>query len=186
MRDQEVFSQQQNEKRQRGLSFQDEIRESWALVPHCWRIRIPDGGSRPADELILLNEVRILAEHKRTESARFELSFLRPNQLTGLKAFLKTSPNNFGLVFISFLNTEMDRDETYCFSLKHAIRAMVEVKTQCIPLECFQSPSWMGHRFKLKLEKTARIDTAICNNPDKLRGKRYYDLSGVEKWCKSL
>ena len=46
-------------------------------------------GTRPADELVLLEHVNLLCEEKRTDGDRFKLSMLRADQLTGLINFEK-------------------------------------------------------------------------------------------------
>lgn len=122
-------SESQLERQQRGEDFQDEIRRSWRLIEPCWRMRISDGkgADRPADEIILLQDFNILAEHKRTSSDRFELSFLRPNQIKGLYDFDTVLERNYGLVFVSFLNEDAGIDEAYTFRLLAALKYM---KTQ--------------------------------------------------------
>ena len=69
----------QQEKRQRGDDFQEELRRSWHYVPNCWRMRIADrsGGTRPADEIVLLSNINILAE------AIQEFSTLMKRSLSG-------------------------------------------------------------------------------------------------------
>lgn len=120
-------SEKQLEKQQRGEDFQDEIRRSWHLIEPSWRMRISDGkgrGTRPADEIILLKDLNILAEHKRTAGTRFELSFLEPNQIKGLLDFDQVLERNYGLVFVSFLNEEYGDDEAYTFRLITALKYM--------------------------------------------------------------
>lgn len=131
----------QRERRQRGEDFQAEMRRSWHLVPNTWRMRIADGGggTRPADEIILAPEVNILAEHKRTSGDRFELSFLRPNQVRGLLDFDGVIERNYGLVFISFHNPEKDLDECYALRLVETLRYMQYKERQHILLEELQT-----------------------------------------------
>ncbi|NIK67903.1 hypothetical protein [Paenibacillus sp. BK720] len=116
----------QRERQQRGTDFQDEMRRSWAYVSNCWRLRIKDGGgeTRPGDELTLLPGVNILAEHKRTAGQRFQLSFLRADQVTGLLDFDRVIEKNLGLVFVSFHNPEKGLDEAYAIRLVTALRYM--------------------------------------------------------------
>ncbi|EIW19950.1 MULTISPECIES: hypothetical protein [Pelosinus] len=106
----------QKERYQRGEDFQNEIRRGWRLVPNSWRRRVVDGqggGTQPADEIILLLEGNVLAEHKRRKGDRFSLNELEPNQQKGLLAFDAVLPQNYGLVFISFLDAARGVDETY-------------------------------------------------------------------------
>lgn len=161
----------QRERDERGREFQAEIRRSWARVPKCWRLRIPDGGgnTRPADELILLDDVNILAEHKRTAGDRFELSFLRKNQIQGLLSFDNTLRRNKGLVFVSFHNPEEQRDTACVFRFLDAVWFMKFQKRKYITLNELNRANWC-----LKLP---RIDSA-----DPLE----YDLKGVNDFCKSL
>lgn len=106
----------QKERYQRGEDFQNEIRRGWRLVPNSWRRRVVDGqgsGTQPADEIILLPEGNVLAEHKRRKGDRFSLNELEPNQQKGLLDFDAVLPQNYGLVFISFLDEEKGVDEAY-------------------------------------------------------------------------
>src|SRR5690625_1274543 len=114
---QQAINNRQRERRQRGHDFQEEIRQSLRFVPNVWTINIADGrgGSRPADRLIITEEVNILAELKRTAGQRFNLSFLRPNQIQGLVDFDNVTKRNLGLVLVSFHNPRRDLDETYAF-----------------------------------------------------------------------
>ena len=119
-------SESQLVKQQRGEAFQVELKRSWRLINPCWRMRISDGrgSSRPADEIILLEEFNILAEHKRTAGDRFELSFLEPNQIKGLLDFDQVITKNYGMVFVSFLDEEAGIDDAYTFRLITALRYM--------------------------------------------------------------
>ena len=65
-------------------------------------------GTRPADELVLLEHVNLLCEEKRTDGDRFMLSMLRTDQLKGLINFEKALDRNIGLVLVSFLNEAVD------------------------------------------------------------------------------
>jgi hypothetical protein len=128
--------EKQTERRQRGEDFQDEIRRSWRLIPGCWRLRITDGkgtGDRPADDLVLLEHINILSEEKRTAGDRFELSFLRPNQLRGLLAFDNVLERNKGLVFVSFLNADVD--EAYAFRLADALPYMKQQNRRYVTID---------------------------------------------------
>ena len=93
-------NEKQAERRQRGEDFQEECRRSWRQIPNLWRLRITDGGNlgtRPADELVLLEHVNLLCEEKRTDGDQFKLSMLRTDQLTGLINFEKALDRNIGL-----------------------------------------------------------------------------------------
>lgn len=116
----------QKERQQRGEDFQNEIRRSWRKLPNVWRFRLPDGGggSRPGDELILLEGLNILAEHKRTTEDSFQLSFMRKPQLKGLTDFDSVISKNYGLVFVSFLDEKRGQDLAYCFRLTAALQFM--------------------------------------------------------------
>lgn len=163
-------SHKQAERRQRGEDFQTEIRRSWRLIPRCWRLRITDGvnrtGTRPADDLILLEHINILCEEKRTASDRFELSYLRPNQIKGLVEFEATLDRNKGLVFVSFLNEAVDF--AYAFRLLDATVYMQHQGRQYITLE------------ELQQEKITCVPLPVITieqNGDQLRA---YDLKGVQ------
>ncbi|MEK4879371.1 hypothetical protein [Paenibacillus sp. FSL R5-0908] len=116
----------QKERQQRGQEFQDEMRRSWALVKGCWRKRLKDGGgsTEPADELVLLEDLNLLLEHKRTEGDRFELGFLRADQVTGLLNFDRVIARNYGLVCVSFNDPNTGRDDAYAFRFITAMRYM--------------------------------------------------------------
>jgi hypothetical protein len=163
-------SKQQRERQQRGEDFQDEIRRSWALIPNCWRMRIKDGGggTRPADEIVLLEEVNILAEHKRTESDRFELAFLRTDQVKGLIQFDRCLVRNLGLVFVSFHNQDAGIDEAYAFRLARALQYMQYKGRQYVTLE------ELGYQ-DLPCSKLPRIAADLT-----------YDLGGLVTCCKLL
>lgn len=130
----------QKERQQRGQDFQDEIRRSWRLVPNSWRMRIADGrgGTRPADEIILLNDVNILAEHKRTQGDRFELSFLEVNQIKGLLDFDQVIARNKGLVFVSFLDEAKGLDLAVAFRLIPAAYYMKRKRRKYITVDEFK------------------------------------------------
>ncbi|MCT6901643.1 MAG: hypothetical protein M3Z48_00255 [Lactobacillus sp.] len=131
----------QRERQQRGDDFQAEIRRSWRHVPNVWRMRIADGAgaTRPGDEIVLTPEVNILAEMKRTESRRFSLDYMRPNQIIGLRDFDQIIEKNLGLVFISFLNESKGLDEAYAFRLITALIHMKKRNANHIKLEEFQN-----------------------------------------------
>lgn len=131
----------QLERQQRGQDFQNELRRSWRTVPNCWRLRIADGrgATRPGDELILLKDVSILGEHKRTAGDRFEFSFLEVNQVKGLLDFDKVIERNIGLVFVSFLNEAVGRDLAVTFRLLTAMQYMQKVGHKYITIKDFEN-----------------------------------------------
>jgi hypothetical protein len=160
----------QRERNERGQDFQAEIRRSWRLIPNCWRARVREGGgTRPADEITLLDEVNILAELKRTSGTEFRLSFLRPDQVEGLLAFDRALARNFGLVFISFHNPDKGLDEAYAVRLGTVIRYMQRRGVSYIHLDDFR-------RGALPCCPLPRLDAA---DPA-------YDLKGLVEKCKSL
>lgn len=111
-----MMDTRQKNRYQRGEDFQDEIRRGWRLVPNSWRRRVVDGqgsGTQPADELILIPEGNLLAEHKRTVNDLFSVNKLEPNQQKGLLDFDAVLPQNYGLVFVSFLDEARGVDEAY-------------------------------------------------------------------------
>ena len=119
------MNESQKDRYQRGLDFQEECRRSWKLLPHIWRLRITDGrglGTRPADELILMENLNLLCEMKRTVGDVFTLSMLRTDQVKGLLQFEQVLERNRGLVFVSF-NSD-DLDTAYSFRLYDALRYM--------------------------------------------------------------
>lgn len=162
-------SDKQAERRKRGEDFQDELRRSWRLIPNCWRMRITDAagriGSRPGDDIILLEHINILSEDKRTAGDRFELSFLRPNQLKGLIEFDAVMERNIGMVLVSFLNEAVDL--AFAFRLVDALLYMQVQNRQYITLEELQ-------RQRLKSVPLPLIELNENNQP--VRG---YDLKGV-------
>lgn len=132
-------NEKQAERRQRGEDFQEECRRSWRQIPNLWRLRITDGGNlgtRPADELVLLEHVNLLCEEKRTDGDRFMLSMLRTDQLKGLINFEKALDRNIGLVLVSFLNEAVD--VAYAFRLVHAMAYMNQKGRRYITLEELQ------------------------------------------------
>lgn len=132
-------NEKQAERRQRGEDFQEECRLSWTQIPNLWRLRITDGsglGTRPADELVLLEHCNLLSEQKRTDSDRFTLSMLRTDQLKGLLKFEQALERNHGYVFVSFLNEAVD--VAYAFRLVYAIRYMKEKNRNYITMEELQ------------------------------------------------
>jgi hypothetical protein len=161
----------QRERQRRGEDFQAEIRRSWRLVPNCWRMRIADGrgGSRPADEITLLEEINVLAELKRTQGSSFKLNMLRPNQIQGLIDFDEVISRNYGLVFVSFLDEKKDLDEAYAFRLITALKHMKKKGAVNVKLEELR-------KGKLPAVRLPLLDWA----------ERTYDLKGVVECYKSL
>jgi hypothetical protein len=157
-------NEKQAERRQRGEDFQEECRRSWRQIPNLWRLRITDGGNlgtRPADELVLLEHVNLLCEEKRTDGDRFMLSMLRTDQLKGLINFEKALDRNIGLVLVSFLNEAVD--VAYAFRLVHAMVYMNQKGRRYITLEELQQG-------KIEAINLPRIE---------INGERGYDLKGV-------
>jgi hypothetical protein len=160
-------SLQQAEKRRRGLNFQDELRDSWKLVPNCFRMAIPEvGGSRPADSIILLPHVNVLAELKRTAGDSFDLNFLRKNQFKALVDFERVMSRNAGVVFVSFFNESCDRDYCFMFRLTSMLAYMRGLNTCHISLHdlcCFPNLAYPVLRLKSSL----------------------FDLRGIDRWLQS-
>lgn len=157
----------QKERQQRGEDFQDEMRRSWRLVSNCWRMRITDGrgSTRPADEVILLSDVNILAEHKRTQGDRFELSFLRPNQLKGLVDFDRVIARNRGLVFVSFLDDSIGLDKAVVFPLIDILGHMKRRGRQYAKLEEFEKREIPGLLLpRIQLDDGPGYDLKGVNN----------------------
>jgi len=109
-------------------------------------MRIADGrgGTRPADEVILLNDINVLGEHKRTQGDRFELSFLRVNQLTGLVDFDQVIERNKGLVFVSFLDDAKGLDAAVTFRLIDILGHMKQRGRQYVTLAEFRTKEIPG------------------------------------------
>lgn len=128
---------EQRERYQRGEAFQEEVRRSWRKITGSYRVRIKDGGggTRPADELIILTDINVMAELKRTAGDRFELSFLEVNQGKGLMSFDSCNRRNFGLVFVSFQTMDLKTDEAYAFRLLEALAYMKLKGRQYITME---------------------------------------------------
>jgi hypothetical protein len=131
-------------------------------------MRIADGrgSTRPADEVILLHDINVLGEHKRTQGDRFELSFLRTNQLTGLVDFDSVIPRNKGLVFVSFLDEAKGVDDAIAFQLITVLRHMKRLRRRYITAEEFIKGKVPGLRLP-------------CIQTDDGRG---YDLKGVNDY----
>lgn len=163
----------QKERQQRGESFQDELRRSWRLLPNVWRFRIPDGGggNRPGDEIVLLENINVLAEHKRTQSDKFQLSYLRPSQLKGLLDFDQVIERNYGMVFVNFHNEAKGRDVVYGFRLISAIHFMGNKGRRYITLQEFMS------------QEIKSVEIPLLPSDD---GKRRYDLEELLTCYKSL
>lgn len=157
-------NEKQAERRQRGEDFQAECRLSWRQIPNLWRLRITDGsclGTRPADELILLEKVNLLCEEKRTDGDRFTLSMLRTDQLKGLLKFEQALDRNRGYVFVSFLNEAVD--VAYAFRFIYALHYMKSKGRQYITLSELQQGV-------IKAVELPRIQ---------INGEPGYDLKGV-------
>jgi hypothetical protein len=164
---QQALNNKQQERRQRGHDFQEEILKSLREVPNVWTINIKDGrgGSRPGDRLIITEKVNILAEMKRTAGKQFYLNFLRPNQIQGLVDFDQIISRNYGLVFVSFHNPSKQLDEAYAFRLTTALEYMRKRDTLHIPIEDFRN--------------------SVIPNNYLPRLNEIYDIQGVTD-CKSL
>lgn len=168
-----TVSEQQRQRYQRGLDFQDEIRRSWPRVPNTWRLRISDagGGSRPADELVITPGYNLLAEMKRTAKQAFQLNFLRENQVKGLLDFDRVIDKNLGLVYCSFMALDNNgEDETYAFRLSTAILYMQYVKRQHITLQ----------------ELRGRVPAVYLERHENADGEGYYDLERLVRECYRL
>jgi hypothetical protein len=133
------------------------------------RIKDGGGGTRPGDEIVLLEPANILAEHKRTEGRKFEFGFLRPDQVNGLLDFDRAVSRNLGLVFVSFHNPKQQLDDAYAFRLATGIRYMQRQEVAYIHLDDFR-------RGALPCCQLPRLDTA----------KPTYDLRGLVEKCRSL
>lgn len=118
-------------------------------------------GTRPADELILLEHVNLLCEEKRTDGDRFTLSMLRTDQLKGLLKFEQALDKNRGLVLVSFLNEAVDA--TYAFRLLDALLFMRQKGRQYITLAELQQ----GEIEAIELPQIT------------INGERGYDFKGV-------
>lgn len=156
----------QKERQQRGQDFQEELRRSWRLVPNCWRMRIADGrgGTRPADEIVLLSDINVLAELKRTKGDRFNLGMLEVNQIRGLLDFDSVIDRNRGLVFVSFLDEARGVDLAVAFRLIPAAKYMKQKNKKYISIEEFKNKSipclWLE---RIKLEDGPGYDLKGVN-----------------------
>lgn len=177
---------QQRARQQRGADFQEEVRRSWRALPSLWRLRLRDGRGieNPADELVLLEDFNALAEHKRTDSDRFSLSYLRPNQVKGLQDFDGVLGRNLGLVFISFHNPVLFRDDCYVFRLVTALEYMRDRSRTYITLQEFQFGD---------ISESGAVDLELFDYLPVVRLPRLadakeptYDLRGLLKWYGSL
>lgn len=172
-----MIDHKQKERRDRGEEFQDEIRRSWRMLPNIWRMRIKDGkgGTRPADEIVTTINGNFLVEAKRTAGDKFELGFIRPNQFRGLLNF-EVLPHNFGMVFVSFQNKDID--EAYAFRLSSLVKYMKQYRFQYISLAVFRNFLTIPC---VSLPRTYYHDPRNT----KLSGPAY-DLSEVVTHCRSL
>ncbi|WP_371380870.1 hypothetical protein [Sporomusa aerivorans] len=170
-------SELQKERHDRGEEFQNEIRRSWRLIPNVWRMRITDGrgATRPADEIVTTINGNFLVEAKRTAGNKFELGFIRPNQFRGLLNF-EVIPRNFGLVFVSFLNKDID--EAFAFRLSTAVKYMQEYRYRYIARNVFKESMTLP---VIELPRTYYHDPQNA----KLSGPAY-DLTEVIERCRLL
>lgn len=116
-----------------GGLFEQRMLESWYRVPGTWRLKIGDGvgSERPADEIILLNKVRLLAENKRTDKLVFAIgNNLKPHQWRAGVEFSCLNPNNISAVFLNFYNDKVDR--TFAIEMISLMQYMVKYKTKSI------------------------------------------------------
>lgn len=152
---QHAIRNKQRERQKRGSDFEAEIKRSWPFVENVWHMKLKDGGgsTNAADRIVLTNEVNILTEMKRTKGKRFELGFLRQNQIRGLIDFDQVIDRNFGIVIVSFHNLDIGLDETYAFRLETAIRFMRQRDRLHIKLTEFQSGTFPS-------VKIPRVDAA--------------------------
>ena len=118
-------------------------------------------GTRPADELILLEHVNLLCEEKRTDGDRFTLSMLRTDQLKGLLKFEQALDRNKGLVLVSFLNKAVDA--AYAFRLLDILLFMKKAGRQYVTLAELQQ----GEGKAIYLPRIT------------INGERGYDFKGV-------
>jgi hypothetical protein len=136
---QQALRNKQRERQQRGQDFQEEIRRSWRLVPNLWTLHLREiSSTTPADRVVIGQEVNVLTELKRTKKQKFELDFLRPNQIKGLVDFDQVVDRNYGLVFVSFHNPGRNIDSAYAFRLITALRYLKEKGRLHITLEEFE------------------------------------------------
>lgn len=164
-------NEKQAERRQRGEDFQEECRLSWHQIPDLWRIRITDGGklgTRPADELVLLEHANLLCEEKRTDGDRFNLAMLRTDQLKGLLKFEQALARNQGYVFVSFLNDAVD--VAYAFRLVNALYYMKKQGRQYITLS----------EFKQGAIDSVQLPRILIN------GESGYDFKGVVDFANNV
>jgi len=119
-----------------GNDFQDDIAMSWSFCTNSWRMRIRDGGhgDRPADEIVVLDKFRVLAELKRTQSNTFKLKALvKTNQINGLLAFDKLNYYNVGVLIIHFSSI----DECYVVRIAELLKYIVKIRKFSISHTCF-------------------------------------------------
>lgn len=166
----------QRERQQRGDDFQEEILRSWRDVPNIWTINIKDGrgGTRPADRLVITEKVNILTELKRTASRKFELAYLRPNQIKGLRDFDEIIERNYGLVLVSFHNPSKGMDEAYAIRIVTAMRYMQIAGRNYINLNELRSGKTIGgKRIAIQIPRVPRLEPT-------------YDLRGVAECSRYL
>lgn len=125
----------QFERYAKGETFEEQIRRSWTLI-RCWRRKLRDGNGleNPGDELILLNSMNLLCEHKRTTEDSFKLSMLREGQKKGLIEFEKALDKNISVIFIDFEKY----NKCYAFRFIKALKWMKENNRKNIPIEVFR------------------------------------------------
>jgi hypothetical protein len=90
----------------KGKQFEKEMANSWSHVKDSWRLRLSDvsSGERPADELILVSDYRLLIEYKVTGQQSISKSNFKDHQLRAACDFVKLHPNNASVTLVKFTN----------------------------------------------------------------------------------
>ena len=90
-----------------GKSTEDMIKEAWGKVPGLWQLKITDMpglGDRPADNILIVENLRILQEVKSTVSDKITLGgLIHRHQVKALWDFQSLHKDNLGIIVVEFL-----------------------------------------------------------------------------------
>lgn len=90
-----------------GKATEDMMIKAWSKVPGLWQLKITDSpglGDRPADNILIVENLRILQEVKSTTGDAIRLgSLIHKHQVKNLYDFQSLHKDNIGLIVVEFL-----------------------------------------------------------------------------------